>query len=49
MYFTSEEEARAGEQGGMPAEAAEVLRAAMELIQDMRYHDLREPWLHSPR
>lgn len=49
MYFTSEEEARAGEGGEMPAEAAEVLRNAMELIQDVRYHDLREPWLHSPR
>jgi hypothetical protein len=49
LYFTSEEEARAGEQGEMPAEAAEVLREAMELIEDLRYYDLREPWLHSPR
>jgi hypothetical protein len=49
MYFTSEEEARAGERGEIPAEAAEVLREAMELIQDLRYYDLREPWLHSPR
>jgi hypothetical protein len=49
LYFTSEEEARAGERGEMPAESAEVLREAMELIQDLRYYDLREPWLHSPR
>jgi hypothetical protein len=49
MYFTSEEEARAGERGEMPGEAAEVMRQAMELIQDLRYYDLREPWLHSPR
>jgi hypothetical protein len=49
IYFTSEEEARAGEQGEMPAEAAEVLREAMELIQDLRFYDLREPWLYSPR
>ena len=49
MYFTSEEEARAGERGEMLADAAEALRAAMELIQDLRYYDLREPWLHSPR
>jgi hypothetical protein len=49
FYFTSEEEARAGEQGEMPAEAAEVLREAMELVQDVRYYDLREPWLHTPR
>jgi hypothetical protein len=33
----------------MLADAAEALRAAMELIQDLRYYDLREPWLHSPR
>jgi hypothetical protein len=48
-YFTSEEEARAGERGEMPAEAAEALREEMELMQDVRYYDLREPWLHSPR
>ena len=47
-YFTSEEEARAGEQGEVPAEAAEVMRELMELTQDLRYFDLREPWLHSP-
>jgi len=49
LYFTSEGEARAGERGEMPAEAADVLRDAMELIQDLRYYDIREPWLHSPR
>ena len=48
LYFTSEEEARAGERGEMPAEAAEVMREAMELIEDLRYHDIREPWLHTP-
>jgi hypothetical protein len=48
-YFTSEQEARAGEQGEMPAEAAETLRQGMELMQDLRYYDLRKPWLHSPR
>ena len=47
-YFTSEEEARAGEQGEVPAEAAEAMRELMELTQDVRYFDLREPWLHSP-
>lgn len=49
MYFTSEEEARAGERGETPPEADEVLRQAMELIQDLRFYDLRDPWLHSPR
>lgn len=48
-YFASEQEARAGEQGGMPAEAAEALQEEMDLMQDVRYFDLREPWLHSPR
>ena len=47
LYFTSEEEARAGERADMPAEAAEVLGEALGLIEDVRYHDLREPWLHS--
>lgn len=48
-YFTSEEEARAGERSEMPAEAADALREEMDLMQDVRYFDLREPWLHSPR
>jgi hypothetical protein len=48
-YFTSEEEARAGEKGEFPAEAAAALREEMELMQDVRYYDLREPWLYSPR
>ncbi len=48
-YFTSEEEARAGERGEIPAEAAETLREEFDLMQDVRYYDLREPWLHSPR
>ncbi len=49
VYFASEQAARAGERGEMPAEAAEVMQEEMELMQDVRYYDLREPWLHSPR
>jgi hypothetical protein len=49
LYFTSEQEARAGEQSEMPAEAAAAMREEMDLMQDVRYFDLREPWLHSPR
>ena len=51
FYFTSEEEARAGERGEreMPAEATEELQQVMELVQDVRYYDLREPWLYSAR
>ena len=48
-YFTSEQAARAGEREEPPAEAAELLREEMELMQDVVYFDLREPWLHSPR
>jgi hypothetical protein len=33
----------------MPAEAAQVLQEGMDRIQDVRYYDLREPWLYSPR
>lgn len=48
-YFSSEEEARAGESSEFPAEAAAALREEAEIMQDLRYYDLREPWLHSPR
>jgi hypothetical protein len=48
-YFTSEQAARAGERAELPPEAAELLREEMELMQDVVYLDLREPWLHSPR
>lgn len=48
-YFTSEEAARAGEREEPPAEMAEAMREDMDLMQDLRYFDLRDPWLHSPR
>ena len=48
-YFSSEEAARVGEREEPPTEAAELLREEMELMQDVVYLDLREPWLHSPR
>jgi len=47
-YFTSEQAARAGEQQEPPPEAAELLREEMDLMQDVVYFDLREPWLYSP-
>lgn len=47
-YFTSEQAARSGEQGQVSPEAVETLQEEMALMQDVRYHDLREPWLHSP-
>lgn len=48
-YFTSEHAARAAEQQEPPADVAEMLREEMSLVQDMRYIDLRDPWLTSPR
>jgi hypothetical protein len=48
-YFTSEEEARAAERQEPPPEAAEVLRDEMDVMRDVTYLDLREPWLFSPR
>jgi hypothetical protein len=47
-YFTSEDEARAAERSEPPAEVAEAMREWMDLMQDVRYYDLREPWLYSP-
>ena len=48
-YFTSEEEARAGERKEPPAE----MMAAMEQMQELsvgeaEYFDLKDPWLVSP-
>jgi len=48
-YFTSEDAARAGEREQPPPQAADLLREEMDLMQDVVYFDLREPWLHSPR
>lgn len=47
VYFTSEREAREGEGKNVP----EMERFGAEfgrLVQDLRYIDLREPWLTSP-
>jgi hypothetical protein len=44
VYFTSEEEAREGEQSG-PQQVA--LEKAWPLTQDIEYFDLRTPWLVS--
>ena len=51
VYFTNEEEARAWERehpmgsGSTPPEMSEL----MTLMKELRYYDLRDPWLHSPR
>ena len=49
IYFTSEDEARAGEKREMPAEleAQRAVVAALEVGQP-RFYDISEPWLYSP-
>jgi hypothetical protein len=49
IYFTSEEDARGGEQRQLPP----ALQAEMDEMQAMsigtpEFYDLKEPWLHSP-
>lgn len=49
IYFTSEAEARQGEQQEMPPELAEIMQELDSLaVGETRYYDLRDPWLHSP-
>jgi hypothetical protein len=49
LYFTSEEEAREGEQKPPPPEM-EAMMKEMEAISvgEPTYLDLKDPWLHSP-
>lgn len=46
-YFTSESEARSGEQQAPPEEVAAGFAEFMEMIKDAEYFDLTEPLLHS--
>jgi hypothetical protein len=47
VYFTSEEEARRFEREH-PAESDPASAEIFRLLSDLRYHDLRQPWLDSP-
>jgi hypothetical protein len=49
VYFRSEAEARAGEAAEMPPELAALWEEEAELLTDLTYIDLSEPWLYSPR
>ena len=42
-YFTSEEEARKGESSGMSEEEQKVMQQWQELMEDVKYVDLRDP------
>lgn len=45
-YFTSEAEARANEAKEPPAELAEMMSEFGEMMADIEFVDLREPWLY---
>ena len=48
-YFTSEEEARAGERKEPPAEMMAAMQQMQELsVGEPEYFDLKDPWLVSP-
>jgi hypothetical protein len=46
-YFTSEAEARAGEKGEMPAEMQEMMKEYSEVMGNVEYVDIKDPWLYS--
>jgi hypothetical protein len=47
IAFSSEQEARAGEQKEMPSPMREQFESAMASVQDLRYLDLHRPWFSS--
>jgi len=49
IYFTSEAEARAGEQKEMPPEMQQTMQEMESLsVGDTSYFDLKDPWLNAP-
>lgn len=49
IYFTSEEEARKGEQKEPPPEMAEMMKEMDSLsVGEPVFYDLVDPWLHAP-
>jgi hypothetical protein len=49
FYFTSEAEARVGEQQEVPEELRASFEESMSRTSDLRYLDLTDPWFYSPR
>ncbi|MDD7942959.1 hypothetical protein PHK61_31590 [Actinomycetospora lutea] len=45
-YFTSEADARANETSEPPAELAAEINEFSEMMANIEFIDLREPWLH---
>jgi hypothetical protein len=49
VYFTNEQEARAGERKQPPPELARQMAELQKIMLGMpRYYDLHQPWIHSP-
>ena len=46
FYFTSEAEARVGEQSEVPEEMAKAFAEEQQLITEITYYDLTEPAIH---
>lgn len=46
VYFKSEEAARTGEQQEMPAELQAMMSEYDSLAEDMKYIDLKDPWIY---
>jgi hypothetical protein len=49
VYFTSEAEARTGENKQPPPEVQALLDEEAAITTDLVFYDLTDPWLHSPR
>lgn len=47
IAFSSEAEAREGEQKEMPPEVAQDFEREMQMVRDLRYLDLHQPWFAS--
>jgi hypothetical protein len=46
VYFTSEAEARAGETKEPPADLAAQMGEFQDLMANIEFRDLRDPWLY---
>jgi hypothetical protein len=49
IYFTSEAEARANEARELPAELQALFAEMGEIVGEVTYVDITDPWLHSPK
>jgi hypothetical protein len=49
VYFTSEAEARVGENQQPPPEVQALLEEEAAISTDLVFYDLPDPWLHSPK